>query len=54
MREELQALCFAAGANSMFSGEQLLTTPNAGEESDASLFAKLGLEALAGEEVVLG
>lgn len=54
MSEELQALCFAAGANSIFSGEQLLTTPNAGEESDASLFAKLGLEALAGEEVVLG
>lgn len=54
MSEELQALCFAAGANSIFSGEQLLTTPNAGEESDASLFAKLGLEATAGEEVVLG
>ena len=54
MSEELQALCFASGANSIFSGEQLLTTPNAGEESDASLFAKLGLEALAGEEVVLG
>ncbi|MBT6670207.1 MAG: biotin synthase BioB [Gammaproteobacteria bacterium] len=54
MSEELQALCFASGANSIFSGEQLLTTPNAGEESDASLFAKLGLEALAGEEGVLG
>ncbi|MBC8519684.1 MAG: biotin synthase BioB [Gammaproteobacteria bacterium] len=54
MSDELQALCFAAGANSIFSGEQLLTTPNAGEESDASLFAKLGLEATAGEEVVLG
>ena len=54
MSEELQALCFASGANSIFSGEQLLTTPNAGEESDASLFAKLGLEALAGEGGVLG
>lgn len=54
MSEELQALCFAAGANSIFSGEQLLTTPNVGEESDATLFAKLGLKAEAGEEVVLG
>lgn len=54
MSEELQALCFAAGANSIFSGEQLLTTPNAGEESDATLFAKLGLKPEAGEQVVLG
>ena len=54
MSDELQALCFSAGANSIFSGEQLLTTPNAGGESDATLFAKLGLEALAGEDVVLG
>ncbi len=54
MSDELQALCFAAGANSIFSGEQLLTTPNAGEKSDASLFAKLGLEATAGDNVVLG
>ena len=54
MSDELQALCFAAGANSIFSGERLLTTPNTGEASDASLFAKLGLEATAGEEVVLG
>lgn len=54
MSEELQVLCFAAGANSIFSGEQLLTTPNAGEASDAALFAKLGLKPEAGEEVVLG
>lgn len=54
MSDELQALCFAAGANSIFSGEQLLTTPNAGEESDATLFAKLGLEVTAGDSVVLG
>jgi len=54
MSEELQALCFAAGANSIFSGEQLLTAPNAGEESDTTLFAKLGLKPQAGEEVVLG
>lgn len=54
MSDELQALCFAAGANSIFSGEQLLTTPNAGEKSDAALFARLGLEVLGGEEIVLG
>jgi len=54
MSDELQALCFAAGANSIFSGEQLLTTPNAGDESDATLFAKLGLEVTAGDSVVLG
>lgn len=38
-----QALCFMAGANSFFSGEQLLTTPNAGESRDAVLFTALGL-----------
>ncbi len=38
-----QALCFMAGANSFFSGEQLLTTPNAGESRDAVLFTELGL-----------
>ena len=38
-----QALCFMAGANSFFSGEQLLTTPNAGESRDALLFTELGL-----------
>ncbi len=38
-----QALCFQAGANSFFSGEQLLTTPNAGESRDAILFAQLGI-----------
>ena len=38
-----QALCFQAGANSFFSGEQLLTTPNAGESRDAVLFTELGL-----------
>jgi biotin synthase len=54
MSEALQALCFAAGANSIFSGERLLTTPNAGGERDATLFARLGLQVQAGEEVVLG
>ena len=38
-----QALAFMAGANSLFSGEKLLTTPNAGEGKDKQLFQKLGL-----------
>ena len=40
-----QALAFMAGANSLFSGEKLLTTPNAGEGRDKQLFDKLGLVA---------
>ena len=40
-----QALAFMAGANSLFSGEKLLTTPNAGEGKDKQLFQKLGLVA---------
>lgn len=40
-----QALAFMAGANSLFSGDKLLTTPNAGEGRDQVLFAKLGLTA---------
>ncbi|OEY94440.1 biotin synthase BioB [Acinetobacter qingfengensis] len=40
-----QALAFMAGANSIFSGEKLLTTPNAGQGKDQALFAKLGLQA---------
>lgn len=39
MSEEQQALCILAGANSLFVGEELLTTPNPGETRDASLFA---------------
>ena len=41
-----QALCFLAGANSIFSGEKLLTTANPGEDRDAQLFARLGLRPL--------
>ena len=41
--DELQALCFAAGANSIFYGDVLLTTGNPGREADRALFAKLGL-----------
>ncbi|MFN0242314.1 MAG: biotin synthase BioB [Planctomycetota bacterium] len=42
-----QALCFLAGANSIFFGDQLLTTPNPTPESDAALLAKLGLSTVA-------
>jgi biotin synthase len=50
MSESTQALCFLAGANSIFTGDRLLTTPNAGDDSDAALFAKLGLKPLEAEE----
>ena len=50
MSEATQALAFLAGANSIFTGDKLLTTGNAGDSADAALFAKLGLKALAGEE----
>jgi biotin synthase len=50
MSEATQALCFLAGANSIFTGDKLLTAPNAGDDSDAALFAKLGLTTLQGEE----
>jgi biotin synthase len=43
--EPVQALCFLAGANSIFYGERLLTTGNPDVEADRSLFAKLGLVA---------
>jgi biotin synthase len=43
MSRELQVLCFLAGANSIFFGEQLLTTPNATAEDDAALFQAMGL-----------
>lgn len=43
MSESCQALCFMAGANSIFTGDKLLTTPNAGDDSDGALFAKLGV-----------
>ena len=43
MSDEMQALCFLAGANSIFSGDRLLTTPNPGEDRDGALFAHLGM-----------
>ncbi len=50
MSEMTQAMCFLAGANSIFTGDKLLTAPNAGDDSDAALFAKLGLKAMALEQ----
>lgn len=45
MSDELQAMCFFAGANSIFVGEELLTTPNPSERHDSQLFEQLGIEA---------
>jgi biotin synthase len=45
MSRELQVLCFFVGANSIFFGEQLLTTPNATADDDAELFRAMGLPA---------
>lgn len=44
MSDELQALCFFAGANSIFYGEKLLTTPNPQENHDLELFDRLGIK----------
>lgn len=43
MSDELQALCFLAGANSNFAGDVLLTTENPAPWQDADLFAQLGM-----------
>jgi biotin synthase len=49
MPDHLQALCFFAGANSIFYGERLLTTPNPRADTDRALFEKLGIRPLAVE-----
>jgi biotin synthase len=46
MNDETQALCFVAGANSIFYGPKLLTTPNPGRDRDCALMDKLGLTAM--------
>jgi len=46
MSDETQALCFLAGANSIFYGTRLLTTPNPKESHDHKLFEKLGVHAM--------
>jgi biotin synthase len=50
MSESMQALCFMAGANSIFTGDKLLTTGNAGAGADAALLEKLGLVPMSSEE----
>ena len=50
MSEATLALCFLAGANSIFTGDKLLTTANAGDDKDAALLAKLGLKPMEAEE----
>jgi biotin synthase len=44
MSDEMQALCFFAGANSIFVGDTLLTADNPGEDKDAALFKRLGIK----------
>ena len=46
MNDEMQALCFMAGANSIFYGERLLTTDNPEANRDRRLFERLGLTPL--------
>lgn len=46
MSDEMQALCFLAGANSIFYGEKLLTTPNPAADHDKVLFEKLGIRSV--------
>lgn len=47
MSDEMQALCFFAGANSIFCGDTLLTAENPGDDKDQALFAKLGMTPMA-------
>jgi biotin synthase len=47
LSDEAQLLCFLAGANSIFTGEKLLTTPNPGRDHDTALLDRLGMAALA-------
>ena len=53
MSEEMQSMAFFAGANSIFYGEKLLTTPNPSENDDLALMQKLGIKALIPEGVNL-
>ena len=49
MSDATQALCFMAGANSIFTGDKLLTAGNAGDDKDAALFARLGVKPMQAE-----
>ena len=50
MNEATQALCFLAGANSIFTGDKLLTAGNRGDSADQAMFARLGLRPMVAEE----
>jgi biotin synthase len=50
MSDEMQALCFIAGANSIFAGEKLLTTKNPGDDHDNKLMRRLGMRYREGKE----
>ena len=50
MSEATQSLCFLAGANSIFTGDKLLTAANAGDDADAAMFARLGLKPMEAQE----
>lgn len=54
MSDAAQAMCFLAGANSIFTGDKLLTAPNAGDDTDAAMFARLGLKPMPAEQRELG
>jgi biotin synthase len=49
LSDEAQALCFLAGANSIFMGDRLLTTPNPEADADRQLFDKLGMRLMTAE-----
>jgi biotin synthase len=51
MSDEMQALCFFAGANSIFVGDTLLTADNPGEDHDSALFRRLGLKPMTLEQL---
>jgi len=51
MDDALQALCFMAGANSIFYGDQLLTTGNPQAEADRKLLQRLGIAAQAAQQL---
>ena len=50
MSEATQSLCFMAGANSIFTGDKLLTAANAGDDADAAMFARLGMKPMEAQE----
>jgi biotin synthase len=51
MTDEMQALCFLAGANSIFIGDVLLTTANPQRDRDSELLKKLGIKSKLGDAV---